>query len=74
MAGDSGRRPWRGWFGWYEEMTQEQRVFLTMIREMNIEARYREYKNRIAASLKEENTKEILEQTKQMRQWLLQKF
>ena len=58
----------------YQELSQEQRLFLTTIREMNIEARYHEYKNRLAASLNEQNTKHILEQTKQMREWLLQKF
>ena len=60
--------------GLYEQLTEDQRVFLTTIREMNIEARYREYKSRIAASLNETNTNQILEQTKQMLQWVRQKF
>ena len=60
--------------GLYQEMTHEQRVFLTTIREMNIEARYREYKNRLAASLNEQSAKNILDQTNQMKQWILQKF
>ena len=60
--------------GLYDKLTEEQRIFLTTIREMNIEARYREYKSRIAASLNETNTHQLLEQTKQMKQWILQRF
>ena len=60
--------------GLYEKLSEEQRVFLTTIREMNIEARYREYKSRIAATLNETNTKQLLEQTKQMQQWIRRQF
>ena len=60
--------------GLYQEMNEEQRIFLTTIREMNIEARYREYKSRLAAMLNEQNTHQILEQTKQTQQWILQKL
>ena len=60
--------------GLYQEMNEEQRIFLTTIREMNIEARYREYKSRLAAMLNEQNTHQILEQTKQIQQWILQKL
>jgi len=60
--------------GLYEKLSEEQRIFLTTIREMNIEARYREYKSRIAAMLNETNTKSILDQTKQMQQWIRQQF
>ena len=60
--------------GLYQAMTEEQRIFLTTIREMNIEARYREYKSRLAAMLNEQNTLHILKQTKDMQQWILQKL
>ncbi len=60
--------------GLFQEMTTEQRLFLTTIREMNIEARYREYKSRLAATLNENLTLQILEQTKEMHQWILQKL
>ena len=60
--------------GLFQEMTAEQRIFLTTIREMNIEARYREYKSRLAAMLDEQITLQILEQTKEMHQWILQKL
>ncbi|MBQ7531396.1 MAG: HEPN domain-containing protein [Paludibacteraceae bacterium] len=60
--------------GLYEKLTTEQRVFLTTIREMNIEARYREYKSRIAASLNEQNTQQLLQQTIEMQQWIRNQF
>ena len=60
--------------GLYEKLTNEQRVFLTVIREMNIEARYREYKSRLAATLNEQNTRDLLQQTIQMQQWIRQQF
>ena len=60
--------------GLFQEMDMQQRMFLTVIREMNIEARYREYKSRLAASLNAQITQQILEQTKQMHQWILQKL
>ena len=60
--------------GMYEAMTDEQKMFLDVMTPMNIEARYREYKNRLAAMLNEQNTLHVLEQTKQMQQWILQKL
>ena len=59
--------------GLYQQMTSEQRRFLQEIRLMNIEARYPDYKRSIANMLNEEKTRQIVEQTKQMRQWILQK-
>ena len=60
--------------GLYAEMTEEQRKFLTVIKQMNIEARYREFKSKLAANLNEEICQQILEQTKEMHLWILQKF
>ncbi len=58
--------------GLYALMSEEQRDFLQLIRPMNIEARYPDYKRSIARTLGEDNTRQILEQTKQMQQWILQ--
>ena len=58
--------------GLYGRMSDEQRCFLQELRPMNIEARYPDYKRSIANSLKEEKVKQIVEQTKQMKQWILQ--
>lgn len=60
--------------GLYTKMSDEQKDFLTQIRQMNIEARYQEYKNELANSLNKEKAKEILETTKQMHSWILQRF
>ncbi|MBR1667155.1 MAG: HEPN domain-containing protein [Bacteroidaceae bacterium] len=59
--------------GLYGQMSDEQRDFLQEIRPMNIEARYPDYKRSIANTLNEEKTHLIVEQTKQMQQWILQK-
>lgn len=60
--------------GLYTKMNDEQKYFLTQIRQMNIEARYQEYKDELANSLNKEKAKEILETTKQMHSWILQRF
>lgn len=59
--------------GLYEQMDDGQRRFLLEIRLMNIEARYPDYKRSIASTLNEQKTRQIVEQTKQMQQWILQK-
>ena len=59
--------------GLYGQMDACQRSFLNEIRLMNIEARYPDYKRTVANSLTEERTRHIVEQTKQMQQWILQK-
>ena len=58
--------------GLYEKMSNEQRDFLQEIRPMNIEARYPDYKRSIAKSLNEEKVRQIIEQTKQLQEWILQ--
>ena len=58
--------------GLYSQMSDEQRDFLQEIRPMNIEARYPDYKRSIANTLGEDKTRQIVEQTKQMQQWILQ--
>ena len=59
--------------GLYQQMSDEQRFFLEEMRPMNIEARYPDYKHSVAKSLDGERAKKIVEQTKQMQQWILQK-
>lgn len=59
--------------GLYGHMDDRQRSFLNEIRLMNIEARYPDYKRTVAASLNEDRTRHIVEQTKQMQQWILRK-
>ena len=60
--------------GLYTKMDDGQKDFLTTIRQMNIEARYQEYKDEAATALNKEKAAEILEYTKQMHSWILQKY
>lgn len=46
--------------GLYSKMSDEQKLFLTKIRQMNIEARYQEYKDELAALLNQEIAEDIL--------------
>lgn len=59
--------------GLYSQMSEVQRRFLGQINNMNIEARYPEYKTGIARSLNEQTCRNIINETKQMQQWILQK-
>lgn len=60
--------------GLYTKMSEEQLQFLDLVKPLNIEARYQEYKYEVARTLNSEKTAEILEQTKQMHAWILGKF
>ena len=60
--------------GLFTRMSDEQLEFLANIRELNIEARYREVKNAVASKLNREITANILEQTKQMHAWILERI
>lgn len=56
------------------ELSEEQLRFIAMMVPMNIEARYPSYKNHISNTLNEEACRYILEQTKDIRQWILSKL
>ena len=60
--------------GLYTKMSEEQKNFLALIRDMYIEARYQEYKDAVACSLSRESTAEILDKTKQLYSWILEKL
>lgn len=60
--------------GLYTKMNDEQKIFLTTIRQMNIEARYQEYKDTVARTLNKEKTANIINDTKQMYIWIHQKY
>lgn len=60
--------------GLYTKMSEEQKDFLAIMRDMNIEARYQETKDAIARTLNQASTGEILEQTKQLHTWIQQKL
>ena len=56
------------------QMTPEQVVCLDVLTPMNIEARYPQYKKELSNKLNKETCKYILEQTKQLYTWILQKL
>ena len=60
--------------GLYTKMDENQKLFLSTIRQMNIEARYQEYKDDLAQYLNKERAQEILTTTKQLHKWILQRF
>lgn len=60
--------------GLTEKIDDGQRRFIEYMKPMYIAARYPEHKQRIAATLNEENCKNIVEQTKQFREWLHQEY
>ena len=55
-------------------LSDEQAKFLEMMHPMYIAGRYPQYKQQVAATLGEQTSKYILEQTKQFQQWILQKY
>jgi HEPN domain-containing protein len=60
--------------GLYTKMSVEQLKFLEVIKPLNIEARYQEFKDEVARTLNRENTSDILETTKQLHAWILEKI
>jgi len=60
--------------GLKDELSEEQLRFIAMMVPMNIEARYPQYKQEVAAKLNKDICKYILEQTKLIHQWILKKL
>ena len=55
--------------GFYGLFSEEQKMFLSTLNPLNIEARYPDYKDRIAEMLTGKRCKQIFEQTVQLQQW-----
>jgi len=53
----------------YDLFSNDQRLFLNTLNPLNIEARYPDYKERIAKQLTKERCNQVFEQTKQLQQW-----
>ena len=60
--------------GLFTKMNEEQQDFLDDIKELNIEARYREVKDAVARKLNQDTTSVILERTKQFHAWILERI
>lgn len=60
--------------GLYTKMSEEQKDFLQGIRDLNIEARYQDAKDAASRTLNSDNTAKILETTKQLHEWILERI
>jgi len=58
----------------YEKFTEDQKDFIDQIEPLNIEARYPSHKERLLKSLTHEKCLEIIEQTKELQQWIKEKL
>ena len=58
----------------YDLFSEEQRDFIDMLEPLNIETRYPSYKERLLRSLTDAKCTEILNNTKQLQQWIKQKL
>ena len=60
--------------GLYEQMSEEQKSFLEIIINYNIEARYPEDKAALAHTLSPKVCRSLLDDTKQLQQWIKDKL
>jgi HEPN domain-containing protein len=58
--------------GLIENLTEEQREFVELIKPLYIAARYPEHKRKVATMLNDEACKSIIENTKNFKLWILQ--
>ncbi len=60
--------------GLYEQMDDDQRDFLDLITNYNIEARYPEDKEELSRTLTDEFCRQMIDETKQLQQWIKDKL
>ena len=60
--------------GLYSQLTEEQKDFLNTITNYNIEARYPEDKDALYNTLTPQACQELIEETKQLTQWIKEKL
>jgi len=58
----------------YEQMTETQQEFIALLMPMNIEARYPDYKQKLAANLNKESCTHLINETKELQQWIKNKL
>ena len=56
--------------GFYELFSEKQKDFIDQIEPLNIEARYPSHKERLLKSLSKEKCKDLINQTKQLNEWI----
>ena len=60
--------------GLYDQMTEEQQELIASLMPMNIEARYPEYKQKLAVNLNKATCRALIDETKQLQQWIKNKL
>ena len=60
--------------GLYSQMNDQQKDFLNIITNYNIEARYPEDKDALSRMLTKEACRELIDETKQLLQWIKEKL
>ncbi len=60
--------------GLYEQMNDEQRDFLDLIANYNIEVRYPEDREELSRSLTDTFCRKMIDETKQLQQWIKEKL
>jgi len=60
--------------GFYEMLSEKQQDFIGELNPLNIEARYSEYKEEIARRLTHAKCIKLLEHTKKIQQWTIEKI
>ena len=58
----------------YDNMSEEFKDFIDMLEPLNIEARYPSHKERLMKSLTKERCQSILENTKTLKLWIIEKL
>ena len=58
----------------YDLMSEQQKDFIEDLNPLNIEARYPDYKNKIAQTMTKDVTQNILTKTNELLQWTKQKI
>lgn len=59
--------------GLKNELSDQQRRFIEVMSPMYIAARYPEYKNQVARMLNKESSAYMIDETKKLKEWILQK-
>ena len=60
--------------GLYPMFSSEQQDFLSVLEPLNIEGRYPEYRDKIFKSLSPSKCRELIDQTKQLKEWIFRKL
>ncbi len=58
----------------YDNYSDAQKAFIEVLQPLNIEARYPDYRDRLLLSLNQDKCKNILQNTRELHQWIKEKL